>query len=291
MKRLFFTATVYACCFWTSLQAAPVKAQLIRYPVYAPQTVENYQAVCIQNDMNRYVIKLVETKPQGEKPGSFQIRLREPTVFFSFSRPINDFLEIKVGTLSIRKLSPNLDAISFWNREKEAGFTLPLNFSGKKHLLSFSMKEDSPILWSKLTAPEDSSDQMEITVQAVPSALIVGQWKGYSRFAKTARKEIRGAGKFPLKAEDQYVILSDDDLAVGKKLDKKGTAVGPCLIAWKPDNTSASIESLDQYIVKFHLQAKKQIEFGLWESKRKYTDPEFKNYFETWKKAVSISKD
>lgn len=291
MKQLFFMATVYACCLWTGLQAAPVKAQLISYPVYAPQTVENYRAVCIQNDMNRYVIKLVETKPQGEKPGSFQIRLREPTVFFSFSRPINDFLQIKVGNLSLQKLSPNLDAISFWNREKEAGFTLPLNFNGKKYLLSFSMKEEFPILWSKLTPPEDSSDQMEITIQSVPSALIVGQWKGYSRFAKTAQKEIRGAGKFALTAEDRYVILSDDDLAVGKKLDKKGTAIGPCLIAWKSDSTSAAIESLEQYIVKFHLQSKKQIEFGLWESKRKYTDAEFNNYFETWKKTVVSSSD
>lgn len=290
MKRFFMTM-VCVCSSLIGLQAAPVKAQLIQYPVYAPQTVENYRAVCIQNDLNRYVIKLVETKPQGENPGKFQIRLREPSPFFNFSRPINDFLQIKVGSLPLHKLSPNLDAISFWNREKESGFTLPLNFNGKKYSLSFSMREDSPVLWARFTAPKDFSEQMEITLQAVPSALIVGQWIGYSRFAKTARKEIRGAGKFPLNAEDLYVILSDDDLAVGKKLDKKGTAVGPCLIVWKSDDTSASVEGLNQYIVKFLLQAQKQIEFGIWESKRKFTDAEFNNYFETWKKTVVSSSD
>ena len=279
--RYIFATMICICGYWIVTEAAPVKVEPIKYSIYAPQTIETYRAICIQNDKNRYVIKFVETKPRDNQPGSFQIRLREPTSFYSFSRPINDFLNIKVGNLSLQKLSPNLDAISFWNREKVSGFTLPLNFSGKKCFLSFCMKEDSSILWCSFVTPENNIEPVDLSIKAVPSALNVGQWIGYSRYAKTAQRQIQGSKKYPLNTQDRYMILADNQLNVDNDKSNKSKAVGPCLIVWQSENTSASIENLDRYIVTARFRSQKNIVFGIFESKRKYTNAEFDEYFKT----------
>lgn len=282
MRRL----AAWLLCLALGGQAADaVRAALIRYPVYRPETVEESRAVQLDNSHNRYVVKLVEQKPMGMSPGNFTIRLREPSTYFSFSRPLIGFLDIRLGELSVQRLCPDFAALECWQEAKAAGARLPLNFGGTRLMLEFRLQDDSPLLWISVRRLDPDPRPVTLQVSMIISAMTGGKWSGYDRRARTAVRTLEARPQpFPLTPADRYLVLYDEKLQPGQT--EQSNCMGPCLLAWRPDDfAEVSLSLQDSYRNSASLLLTPQAEsasIAIWEGSKARTLAEFENYFQNF---------
>jgi hypothetical protein len=263
----------------TVLFAAPPQSEIISYPIYKPETVADSRCVSLSNDLNRYVLKFIEFHPGGRNPGSFEIRLREPSVYYSFSRPISDFINLQVDSLPMRKLSPDFKAMTLFQDEQQAGVTMPLNFGGKRILLHFYVRSGSPFLFGRI---ENPSGKELGCVQVVFKACIskfAGHKPVYQRQAQSAARQLSQQPEPQnLQPDDQYLILADEKIQPPADPD----AVGPCLLQWShAEVQKGTLKLQNQYQTRIEFELKsafQKFEFALLESKRPRSNQEFYNY-------------
>lgn len=280
------TAVVAILLGWLALASSAVaassRAELINYAVYRPETVEQHRAVQIDNRHNRYVIKLVEQKPMGMTPGNFTIRLREPSTYFSFSRPLIGFLDIRLGELSVQRLCPDFSTLEVWQETASAGARMQLNFGGSRLLLDFSLRDDSPLLWITVRRLDPGELPVQLQVNMVISAMTGGKWSGYDRRARSAVRQLEARPQeYTLTAEDRYLILYDEKLQPG--LASQENCMGPCVLTWNPTNfVEASLSLQDSYHNSANFRMTPSTEAGtiaLWESSKARSLAEFETYF------------
>ena len=265
--------------------AEAATSRVIQYGIYQPETINDYRAVQLHNGFNNYVVKLVQTKAMGNQPGKFEIRLREPTVYYSFSRPIDDFIRIKVGTIQLITLEPDLKDLQIWQRDGKAGFDMPFNFDGKKFTLTLYLREDSPVLWGRWQGASDVNVPVEISFNLVVSGFDPSKFEGvYERRADTSSRVIEmNSSPQPLTPADSRLIFFDEKFQPGKLPNKN--SVGPCFLTWQWNTVETAQLWLNNY---YHTSVTVQLKpespnfnFGLCESKTARTNAEFMDYFKT----------
>lgn len=282
MRRL---ATWLLCLAVGGQAADAVRSALIRYPVYRPETVEESRAIQLDNRHNRYVVKLVEQKPAGMTPGNFTIRLREPSTYFSFSRPLIGFLDIRLGELSVQRLCPDFAALECWQEANAAGARLPLNFGGTRLMLEFRLQDDSPLLWIDVRRLDPDPRPVRLQVSMIISAMTGGKWTGYDRRARTAARHLEANPKpYPLTAADRYLVLYDEKLQPGQS--DQDNCMGPCLLAWQPaDFDEASLALQDSYRNSATFRLAPQADsasIAIWTGSKPRTLAEFESYFQNF---------
>jgi hypothetical protein len=284
LSLLAISLTVAIPFFAQEKKAVPnsvaMRAEIINYPVYRPETVADSRCVRLKNGHNDYVLKFVEQKPEGNKAGVFQIRLREPCVYHSFSRPVQDFIRIRSGKIRMENLSPDLSRLKVWNKTEKSGVTLPLNFAGAKYELSFWITNDSPILFGRIKSSSGVLGDVEIQFNAVISAFRgIRAQNVYERRA-VSNTGIWKADRLTRKLPEgtSYLILSDERL----QPDREKKCNGPCYVQW--DSGSLRIGSLtmpNDYHTRVNLIPRAESEafdFGLLECKKPRTNAEFLEY-------------
>ena len=260
--------------------AAAIRAEMINYPVYRPETVADRRCVRLKNGHNGYVLKFVEQKPEGNRAGVFQIRLKEPCAYHSFSRPIQDFIRIRSGKIRMENLSPDLSRLKVWNETEKSGVTLPLNFAGTKYELSFWITGNSPILFGRLKASSGSLGKVEIQLNAV-----ISSFRGIHAQNVYERRAISNTGSWEADRRPQtlpegtsYLILSDERL----QPDRAKNCNGPCYVQWDSGSfQTGSLTMPNDYHTRINLIPRAESEvfdFGLLESKKPRTNAEFLKY-------------
>jgi len=284
---LFLLAVALPAADQAATGAAAIAATsgVIKYPVYQADTIEDYRAVQLRNGFNNYVVKLVQTKAMGNQPGQFQIRLREPAVYYSFSRPVIEFIRIKVGTITLNQLEPDLKDLQIWQRDGKAGFDMPFNFDGKKFILSLYLRDNSPVLWGNWQAMPDVNVPVELSFNLVVSGLDAGKLDGvYERRADTGSRviEMKGSPQ-ALTPADSRLIFFDEKFQPGKLPNKN--LIGPCFLTWQWNTVqTAQLLMNNSYHTAVTVRLKPEspsLNFGLWESKTARTNAEFMDYFKT----------
>ena len=211
----------------------------------------------------------------------------------NFGGPIARFLELSVNGIPFERLDMAAEDWRVWNEGSRAGCDIALNFDGVRGVLTFYMRESSPVLWGRFALAEGSSalpEPTRIGFRAVPRGLIPGKFaKVYRRFAVTSARRIESKPDWQtLSPEDTCVVLSEGNL----KLDQKPEYLGPCYLTadWTPI-AEGRIRVSDCWIatVRFALKpGARAIDFGLWQSAKKCTDGEFLERLEADRPAFSL---
>ena len=281
-KTILTLLTIFLTASMTKAgpDAAAMQAEIINYPVYRPETVADSRCVRLKNGHNDYVLKFVEQKPEGNRAGVFQIRLREPCAYHSFSRPIQDFIRIRSGKIRMEKLSPDLSLLKVWNETEKSGVTLPLNFAGTKYELSFWVTNNSPVLFGRLKASDGVLGDVEIQLNAV-----ISSFRGIHAKDVYERRAISNTGSWKadrrprtLSEGTSYLILSDERL----QPDRAKKCNGPCYVQWDSRSLrTGSLTMQNDYHTRISLIPRTESEafdFGLLECKKPRTNAEFLEY-------------
>ncbi len=285
-------AIIVLALLLASLAPGNPEASFVEAPIYRAERVLFSRQVRLRNRQGQYRLDFVQLRPQGNRGAIFQIYLREPTVYYSFSRPLDSFLDLQVNGIALKWLEPRTESFSCWQRGEQAGVDLALNFDGARVLLSFCMRRDSPVLWAKVTPQAGGTVRTaQLSLFAVPSGMVPGQLsEGYQRIAIHAEgQREQGDEAWVLPAGIDYLVLTDEALEPGQR---EGT-IGPCYVVF--DATAAErglLEMRNSYrlTLTFQLDPSKVFAFGVWESSRPYANADFLELLDASRAAFSLSE-
>ena len=260
---------------------------------FDPDTIAAKQFVRIRNRANNYLFHIIQRKAGQNTPSMLQIMLREPTLWFSYSAPLENFLYITVNGIRHDRLELNNIPLEVW-KDKEsgnAGVTMKMNFDGAKILLRFYMRPNSPVLWGKILPAPDSAEKIEtikVMFQAVPALVVGGQYlEGI--YHRQAISPVQTYGmKNELQAlspDDVFFIFQDEEFQPGNygKYKREIPIPGPCYLTYGvAEVAKGTLDMRNSYLVIVNLDLEpdfKEFNFGIWESAQQYMNADFMAYF------------
>ena len=144
-----------------------------------------------------------------------RLTLSEPRFSFGFGRQGANFLNLRVDGLWLSSCVSDGTPFAV-TRTKSGGerATRVFNVDGRRFLIGFETKPDSPLLHVAVKPLADGKPWREATVRlnCVPSVMEGQQgYKGvtYARYAKTAMRRVEADAKIEFTSEDRYVCLGD----------------------------------------------------------------------------------
>jgi len=235
----------------------------------------------LSNKANMYVIYYQWVKPSPTSESRFMIGLPDPVFWYGYEN--RGFMDITINGISSSSVEPLSTKV--WNESEKAGIDTLFNFDGVKLTLRFYMRSDSPVLWGEIipemkTMSESDLKQMRISFHCKPSMVVGGQLKGiYERElvmpGRTLSQQIPSRWH-PLTPTDKYIIFTDLKFQPSEKDTK---SQGPCFLTmdWTGLN-SGKVWFGNEYAAHAELTINPNAEkfsFGLFESKKRYTNRDF----------------
>jgi len=257
-----------------------VDSAFVGTSVYQQDKLIFKKQVRISNNLNTYRIDFLQFQPTLKKGPNFQVRLREPTVWFSFSRPLGGFINIRINDINLSELEPKENNLKLWKKKNEAGVDVFLNFNGVGMILSFFMKAGSPVLWATLASATTSIEKINsvsLSVFAVPSIVVSGKTTAiYQRVFFGPSDNFNQKNSIQeIPKRNNYLVLADEKFQPSSE----SKAAGPCFIAFNPKAAERiSLNARNYYKVSLSFTMKPDFNifsFGVWESEKKYSNQDF----------------
>ena len=238
-----------------------------------------FRQLHISNDLGAYTIGLSGT----DSPPSTRIGLPQEPHHHNF--PPWNFLGIQINGIDMGGLKPK--SVQIREEGGNAGWEMVFNFNGVHLSLYFLMRPDSPVLWCRGTLQplkDVALESAELKIICYPSLMIDKHFNSetYERTVFNPSRVlplIDQTAAVPLGRDDQTIIFSDLKHPAPE-------GCGPCAIVldWRGLSAAAVDAGKQCYLARTTLQlepAARSFVFGVFKSKKKYTDQKFLEYMKT----------
>lgn len=261
----------------------PMAMETSRF-VYKSDNYDFNRHFSIANDMNRYVVSILQSKNNHKRPPSLSFSVSEPSGALSRHGPI---FRLTINGISNDRLVISDDKVKRWVNDKgdQAGYEIQLNFDGVRMALRFFMDSRSPLLFCELSHLDDSIEELKSAVIQVHACVALSKdaknrwsFKPYAREIVTPKRVIAKMSRTetPLLPDETWLIIRDaiyDGSEAGK-------GNGPAYLIF--DGTKVSKATVKNSVYQpVTLELKPdfgKITMGFWKNAKRFSNSEFADY-------------